>query len=52
MYIGESFDIERRWNQHKQDLINGCHHNYYLQQSFNNYGEKVFFIQSITKDKY
>ena len=52
MYIGESFDIERRWNQHKQDLINGCHHNYYLQQSFNKDGEKVFFIQGITKNKY
>ena len=40
IYIGESFDIERRWNQHKQDLVKGCHHNYYLQQSFNNYGKK------------
>lgn len=49
MYIGESFDIERRWNQHKQDLINGCHHNYYLQQSFNNYGKKYFSFKVLQK---
>ena len=49
MYIGESFDIERRWNQHKQDLINGCHHNYYLQQSFNNYGKKYFSFKALQK---
>lgn len=49
MYIGESFDIERRWNQHKQDLINGCHHNYYLQQSFNKLGEKYFSFKVLQK---
>ena len=49
MYIGESFDIERRWNQHKQDLINGCHHNYCLQQSFNNYGKKYFSFKVLQK---
>ena len=49
MYIGESFDIERRWNQHKQDLINGCHHNYYLQQSFNNYGKRYFSFKVLQK---
>ena len=49
MYIGESFDIERRWNQHKQDLINGCHHNYYLQQSFNKYGKKYFSFKVLQK---
>ena len=49
MYIGESFNIERRWNQHKQDLINGCHHNYYLQQSFNNYGKKYFSLKVLQK---
>ena len=49
MYIGESFDIERRWNQHKQDLINGCHHNYYLQQSFNKYGKKYFSFKILQK---
>ena len=49
VYIGESFDIERRWNQHKQDLINGCHHNYYLQQSFNKYGKKYFSFKILQK---
>lgn len=54
IYIGESFDIERRWNQHKQDLVKGCHHNYYLQQSFNNYGKKYFsfkVLQEIKKEE-
>jgi hypothetical protein len=46
IYIGESFDLQRRWQEHKQDLINNCHSNYMLQQEFNinkNF-DNVYFI--------
>lgn len=42
IYIGESFDIKQRLKQHKQDLLNNTHHNYFLQKDFNNYGKNVF----------
>lgn len=38
VYIGESFDIYRRWEQHKGDLINHRHDNYPLQRLYNEYG--------------
>lgn len=35
VYIGESMDIEKRWDKHKEDLINNCHHSWKLQKDFN-----------------
>lgn len=30
VYIGESFDIYRRWDEHKSELFNCIHHNYHM----------------------
>jgi hypothetical protein len=35
IYIGESFDLERRWKQHIEDLKNNRHHNKILQEQYN-----------------
>lgn len=42
IYIGESLNIEERWNEHKQDLEDGTHHSYKLQQDYNTYGIDKF----------
>lgn len=42
VYIGQSIDIERRWNDHKYKLNNNKHENLHLQDSFNKYGESNF----------
>lgn len=38
VYIGESFNIERRWEEHSEDLINRIHGNYLLQKDYDDYG--------------
>lgn len=42
MYIGQSSDIYWRWTHHKSDLNHNRHHNSYLQNAWNKYGEDVF----------
>lgn len=42
VYIGQSTDINRRWNDHKMKLKNNIHYNEHLQKSYNKYGEKFF----------
>lgn len=42
VYIGESFDIESRWTQHKNDLLNNLHINKLIQNDFNVYGKRYF----------
>lgn len=42
MYIGQSSDIYWRWMHHKSDLNHNRHHNNYLQNAWNKYGEEVF----------
>ena len=42
MYIGQSSDIYWRWTHHKSDLNHNRHHNNYLQNAWNKYGEKSF----------
>lgn len=42
VYIGQSVDIEKRWSTHKAELKNNHHHNTYLQNAWNKYGEKSF----------
>lgn len=44
-YIGESNDIERRWSEHKEELINNSHKNYKLQEDWNTYGENNFVFE-------
>lgn len=54
IYIGESFDIERRWSKHKQDLEHGTHHNYLLQRDYDAYKEDAFIyrvLQEINRDE-
>ena len=34
MHIGESIDIEQRWKAHQEDLDNGNHHSYKLQEDY------------------
>lgn len=53
VYIGESLDIERRWNEHREDLDNNKHHSFKLQNDWNKYGEDNFkfeVIKEIDKD--
>lgn len=42
VYIGESNDIHKRWEEHKKDLQNNNHHSYKLQNDFNIYNESDF----------
>jgi group I intron endonuclease len=41
-YIGCSQHINRRWCHHKNNLRKNKHNNYYLQKSWNKYGEEYF----------
>lgn len=51
IYIGESFDIKKRWEQHKTDLIKGIHINRGLQQDFNLYGKRYFKFEILQEYK-
>ena len=51
--MGESFDIERRWENHIDDLNNNNHHSKKLQNDWNKYGKDNFkfeIIRDITND--
>jgi len=47
MYIGSSENIKKRFSTHKSQLRNSKHHNKYLQNSWNKYGEEVFIFSTI-----
>ena len=34
VYVGQSYNIEKRWEQHKEELKNGTHHNSGLQEDY------------------
>ena len=42
VYIGKSFDIKKRWSNHKYELNKGIHVNNHLQNAWNKYGENSF----------
>lgn len=42
MYIGQSFNIQRRWQEHIKMLNKGKHHNRFLQRAWDKYGEDNF----------
>jgi group I intron endonuclease len=46
-YVGQSRNIFERWKQHKEGLRNNCHHNQYLQNSWNVHGETKFTFDVI-----
>lgn len=45
VYIGKSIDLEKRLKEHKLSLIRGNHHNNYLQNAWNKYGENNFEVE-------
>ena len=47
LYIGCSVDVNRRFNSHKNQLVNGKHPNLHLQQSWNKYGKTAFIFEII-----
>jgi group I intron endonuclease len=47
VYIGESQNIERRWEEHKEHLKENKHHSYKLQQDYNTYGEENFIYEVV-----
>lgn len=38
VYIGQSIDIDQRWEKHKNDLLSLSHHNIHLSELFENIG--------------
>lgn len=42
LYIGESDDIGKRWEEHRRDLQNNIHISKLLQDDYNKYGSKNF----------
>lgn len=36
VYVGQSLDIQKRWNQHKKEFSKGTHHNKAMQRDYNN----------------
>ncbi len=47
VYIGQSRDLRKRLNGHKNTLNNNTHYNDYLQRSWNKYGEDNFTFEII-----
>lgn len=41
-YVGQAINIEKRWRQHRNKLVNGSHYNEHLQRAWNQYGESAF----------
>ena len=46
-YIGSSNNIKRRWDEHIRELNRNVHHNSYLQNAWNKYGEENFVFEII-----
>lgn len=51
LYIGESIDIEKRWDKHINDLNENTHHSNKLQKDWNIYGKDNFSFQIIEEIK-
>jgi len=47
MYIGSSINIQIRVGKHKKQLCKNTHHNKYLQNAWNKYGEENFKFETI-----
>lgn len=50
-YVGQALDIDVRWNGHKRELKEGCHHNILLQKDWDKYGENSFEFIVLTECK-
>lgn len=42
VYVGSSYNIRRRWIEHRRDLRGNYHPNRHLQRAWNKYGEPAF----------
>jgi len=42
IYVGQTHDLRKRWNEHKRKLNNNVHVNIHLQRAWNKYGAKNF----------
>ena len=51
VYIGQSINILRRWNEHIRELNKNLHVNKYLQSSWNKYGEENFKFEIVEECK-
>ena len=51
-YIGQTTDIKVRMNNHKRELKGQRHHNAYMQNAFNKYGEFKYEILFICTENY
>ena len=47
VYVGQSVNIIKRWNEHKRNLRKGAHENKKLQNAWNIYGEDSFLFSII-----
>lgn len=47
VYIGQSIDIDKRWNNHIRELNGNRHYNEYLQNAWNKYGSNSFNFEVI-----
>ncbi len=47
VYIGQTKDFRKRWQQHKRLLSRGCHDNAYLQAAWNKYGAAAFRFKKL-----
>lgn len=45
VYIGKSINLNKRLKEHKLSLARGDHHNNYLQNAWNKYGESNFEVE-------
>ena len=41
-YVGSAINLSKRWNNHRNDLRQGVHHNRHLQNAWNKYSESSF----------
>lgn len=48
-YIGSSIDVNKRFLQHLNKLLNKTHRNCYLQRSYNKYGKETFIFELLYK---
>jgi len=46
-YIGSSVNIEKRWKNHRKNLLERKHHSPALQNAWNKYGEKNFIFLAL-----
>lgn len=40
-YIGSAVNIQKRWNNHKHELLNHKHHSIHLQNDWDRYGFEI-----------